>query len=453
MRYTRLAVESNGRTFKLQFHPRLTVVTGVGPGTRESLVRELIGVLGTNRAGTHVELVDDSGRRITIFRPSDGTARVIDMASGHDVSAEFTNEAGVVDLLTPEGLDVAEARRWMRLGSTDLATTTRSQLVVSRLAELDQSELWSAATRVRLAEELLNEHDLHADPREDVSIVQKVEHSRDVLESAVERAEKSRTLAVQVGAVCVALAALVALVSSTAALIALLIATTVVAGAFYLRHQVTLATSALDAALGAAGASSYLDFHMNRIDTYLSSEQHRRQRAAASDDARDAAARWHALAGDVTVEWVFAHRDAIVAAAHLRSHPREAPAAHSQPGSALPALVDGEDAGELVEALLHRLTRVRRLGGTDESFPLLLDEPFANLDPSSKPALLEVLVKHAGDPQVILLTNDEDVVAWARLEALTGAVSLVGPGAGTSRAPSVGRNSAGHDHTAGTVGT
>ena len=52
MKYSRLAVESNGRTFKLQFHPRLTVITGVGPGTRESLVRELIGALGSNRSGT-----------------------------------------------------------------------------------------------------------------------------------------------------------------------------------------------------------------------------------------------------------------------------------------------------------------------------------------------------------------------------------------------------------------
>jgi hypothetical protein len=29
-----------------------------------------------------------------------------------------------------------------------------------------------------------------------------------------------------------------------------------------------------------------------------------------------------------------------------------------------------------------------------------------------------------------LLTNEEDVVAWARLEALTGALTLVGPGEG-----------------------
>jgi hypothetical protein len=50
--------------------------------------------------------------------------------------------------------------------------------------------------------------------------------------------------------------------------------------------------------------------------------------------------------------------------------------------------------------------------------------------------LLELLLEHAGNPQVILLTNDEDVVAWARLESITGALDLIGPGTGTQRAPS-----------------
>ena len=76
------------------------------------------------------------------------------------------------------------------------------------------------------------------------------------------------------------------------------------------------------------------------------------------------------------------------------------------------------------------------MGTGEESFPLLLDEPFATLDPATKPTLLELLLEHAGNPQVILLTNDEDVVAWARLESITGALDLIGPGTGTQRAPS-----------------
>ena len=89
-----------------------------------------------------------------------------------------------------------------------------------------------------------------------------------------------------------------------------------------------------------------------------------------------------------------------------------------------------DETPELIESLLARLAKARGLGADGESFPLLLDEPFGPLDPLVRPALLEVLVAQAGAPQIILLTNEEDVVAWARLEALTGALTLVGPGEG-----------------------
>ena len=44
-----------------------------------------------------------------------------------------------------------------------------------------------------------------------------------------------------------------------------------------------------------------------------------------------------------------------------------------------------------------------------------------------KPALLELLRRTAGTPQVILLTDDEDVASWARLEALTGELTVLEP--------------------------
>jgi len=41
--------------------------------------------------------------------------------------------------------------------------------------------------------------------------------------------------------------------------------------------------------------------------------------------------------------------------------------------------------------------------------------------------LLELVARSAGSPQVILLTADEDVASWARLEALAGTVSVLEP--------------------------
>ena len=42
-------------------------------------------------------------------------------------------------------------------------------------------------------------------------------------------------------------------------------------------------------------------------------------------------------------------------------------------------------------------------------------------------ALLELVARSAGNPQVILLTADEEVASWARLEALTGELAVLEP--------------------------
>jgi hypothetical protein len=81
----------------------------------------------------------------------------------------------------------------------------------------------------------------------------------------------------------------------------------------------------------------------------------------------------------------------------------------------------------LAHVLITRLAELRNLGEGGESFPLVLDDPFVGLEPSVKPSLLELLGRSAGTPQVIFLTQDEDVASWARLEALTGELSILEP--------------------------
>ena len=44
---------------------------------------------------------------------------------------------------------------------------------------------------------------------------------------------------------------------------------------------------------------------------------------------------------------------------------------------------------------------------------------------------MELLARTAGSPQVILLTDQDEVASWARLEALTGEVALVEPSIST----------------------
>jgi hypothetical protein len=57
----------------------------------------------------------------------------------------------------------------------------------------------------------------------------------------------------------------------------------------------------------------------------------------------------------------------------------------------------------------------------------VLDEPLAGLDPSVKRWMLELVGRSAGIPQVVYLTADPDVAAWARMEAVGGQLSVIEP--------------------------
>lgn len=425
MRYTRLAIEAQGRTLKISFHPRFTVVTGVGSATRESLLQELIGGLGTNRSGTHLEIHTDDGRGLAVFRPPEAAHRAIETSSGNDVSDEFRAPNGTVDVLDAFGLDTATARRWMRVGPNDLVATSNGQQLIARLGRINQPELWSAAQRVQNAELALAEQ-ATGGIVEDEALTETIDRTYQSHDDALEQADKTRILALGVGTFGLVGAAIVASTSGIAAIALLVVAALATLTAFFFRARVSYFQRQLEDALSQAGSDSYLGYQLARIDTYVTDEHQRRHRAAAQEDVDEALRRWRTTAGDVTVEWALEHRPAIEAAARLQDGRDRRTGGSGD----LVATHAADETPELIESLLARLAKARTLGTDGESFPLLLDEPFGPLDPQVRPALLEVLVGQAGSPQIILLTNEEDVVAWARLEALTGALNLVGPGEG-----------------------
>jgi hypothetical protein len=90
-----------------------------------------------------------------------------------------------------------------------------------------------------------------------------------------------------------------------------------------------------------------------------------------------------------------------------------------------------ETTADVGHALLARLDEMRLLGAGGETFPVFLDDPFANLPSETKPGLLELLVTASRAQQIIYLTEDADVAEWARLEALTGDLAIVEPGSGS----------------------
>lgn len=174
-------------------------------------------------------------------------------------------------------------------------------------------------------------------------------------------------------------------------------------------------------ALSQVGADSYLSYTVKRVNGMFSDTEHRRRKLALAEDHRDAAIHWTRLAGDVSVDWAIEHHAEIERAAKLRHQLRHL----TRAGAPDPALDD--QAADYALALVSHLDTLRELGPGGESFPLIIDDPLHGAAPSTRLALLELLARSAGNPQIILLTDQDDVASWARLEALTGEIALVEP--------------------------
>jgi hypothetical protein len=281
----RLIVEGDGEAASVDFHPRLTVLGGMPGDARGVLGSLLSGALHGTVRGVHLEVVDDSGRRLVVLRPASGPDRVIDVATSTDVTAQHRGFDGRVDLLSSQyGRSTIT-----RITAADLRNRTPRSDAVRALSAADQVALWSAA----------------------------------------------------------------------------------------------------DDLVRGSG----------------------RGRAAAT---------WQALAGDTDVNWALDHRTEIQAAARLRQHI----AALRSLSSSAPDLSDDE-AVALAQAIVTQLTSATNSAGVRP--PVVLDETFDQLDPAVVPLLLELLPGLVGDLQVILLTEDEAIASWARLEALAGELALVEP--------------------------
>ena len=423
MRFQRLLLEAGASTVTVDLHPRLTVIAGVGDLERESLVTELLGGLAGSRPGTHVEVVEDSGRRLGVMHPTNGSRdRVVELETGNDVTGDFVDDNGTVDLLGPLGYDLRAAKRRCRMAATDMVTEAVVDGAVAALAQADQAELWPAAEAVRTTDARLKSEVAAAggDP-EDAPLVEEVERRHAAFEQAQQRLEYVRHHGIFVGGACVVGAIPAVALQSWVAVPLLVIAiiTTLVSIAYRRRMEKT--RKAERKALDDAGAETYLAFRLQRMNSMFDGGADRSRLADAVGAHRDALARWQRLAGDVSVDLAFDLRDRVVAAANRI---REAGA--GGPGSSTSAAAAAEPA-ELAQALIVRMNDLRHAGTDGESLPLLLDEPLAGVSPSVKQWVLELVGRSAGSPQIVYLTDDPDVAAWARMEAVSGELAILEP--------------------------
>jgi hypothetical protein len=417
----RLVIEAGGNTFTVDLHRKLTVVAGMGQVERESLIGEVIGSLGGARPGVHLEVEDDRGRHLAVFRPMGARARIVDIDTVQDVSSEFRTNDSRLDLLAPMGIEPRAVRRLMRLTAADLVATSTSDATVDKLAAANQAELWGAAQRLRTADDLLaTEAEAVGSAPEDAEIIDRIERHHSELEAALERQEKARLWTVLLGGFSALSAVPVAYRYGALAAPLLAVALTMGAVSAWYRLRISRAQRAEELALAEAGAQSYLGFHLQRVNGLLANDAHRKRLMHAAEERRSAIADWERLAGDTPVEWALEHREQIASAAAARTGAVDLDRLASEP------TISRDRTTELAHSLVTRITEVRNAGKHGESLPLVLDDPFRDVESSVKPLLLELLSTAAG-AQIIYLTEDEDVASWARLEALTGELSIIEP--------------------------
>ncbi len=430
MQFERLVIDADNGSFTLEFHPRLTVLAGLGQLEREGLVNELVGALGSGRSGVHLEMMSDAGNRYAIFRPEGGRHRVVDIDAVEDVSPRFRDAQGRVDLLTRAGLDPHSAKGAMRVKAQDLLTSSQEERSLHTLARVEQGRLWDLATKVIDREHhLQDESDASGSAPEDAEIIERIEALHRTAERAAEEHERVRswTLWLSFAAIMVALPLAFAAGPMPAAPFIL---TALGSGGFswsYYRRA-EAARSDEEAALADVGANNYLNFHLHRVNRLLGSDSGRQRLMSAAEEHRAALAQWRLLAGEIPVQWALDRREAIqTAAAELRAGQGIGRVVATGPEVAEDVI------RELGAGLRARLGELRKLGPGGESFPALLDEPFVDVLADAMGPLLDLVAESATRQQVILLTENPAVTDWARHHAGDGSIRLIEPAGARER--------------------
>lgn len=421
VRLERLVIEADQNTFALDLHPRLTVIGGVGRLEREGLVNELVGALAGGRQGVHLELQADNGSRFAVFRPSGSRHRIVEIDTRTDVTEQFADDQGMVNLLARTGLDARTAKAAMRIGSADVLTTSERDHLLQRLAHVNQHELWVAAETLRSAQRRLeDEAEAVGSSAEDAEIIERIEQRHEEHERHRAASERIRKLTFVGSGLCAIAAVPAALKLGLMATVPLLVLALcgVIVSVVSWRRVIASARNE-ELALTEFGAQSYLGFHIQRVNGLLSSDQARRRLMQAAEEHREALRRWAVIAGDVELDWVLRNRGQIDTAARIRSEVFG--------GEQTADIGQAERAAGLANTVVSRLSDLRTIGVGGESFVALFDEPFSDLEPAIIPPLLELLVRSSEHQQIVLLTENAAIASWARLEAMTGALALVEP--------------------------
>lgn len=418
MRLDRISYEyADGTLAAYDFHPRLTVID-VHPSHRSALIGHLLSSLSSAAAGVHVEATFDDGAAVVAFRPHGAAPRVIDVDAAADVTGRFATTPGVVDLLAPLGLSPEQAAETLLASGGQLVVDDPTEVWIGRLAGQDPDRLLAAAGALIEAEtELRQATDVARTTPEAAAAVSGAFASRSTATSLEKRHNRIRAATLVIGS-ALPVGAVVGLntIGNLGAVGLIAGSVALAGGCLAYERRLARAVEAEYDALDATGSPTYTELDGRVAGTPLSDAGVRDRLIAAAARHRQAATAWQELAGDIPAPWVSAHATRVREAAALR--------ADLVPTPAVDAAEDiGATAG-LLAGLTTRAAAVRELCPS-EPLPLFLDDPLAGLRWEEKIPVLEFLGRLSERQQMIVCTDDLEVLNWARLEEMAGDVAIV----------------------------
>jgi hypothetical protein len=427
----------------VDLHAGLTVVEAT-PGDAGPLVRALVGSLACEEDGVHVEFTRDDGSFLVAFRPIGAAHRVVDVVTHRDATGTYAGRDGSIDLLATWRATPRVLERDIVAGAEDLQQEDPTVQWVARLSANDVEQLISAAQAEVAAEEELRRatESARALPDE-AEVARLLKEARERADLAERRHNRSRVATLAVGTT-VPVAAVVGLNTIGAGgAIGLLAGTmAVTVGCFIYGRRYERAINEESATVARLkGPSTGIDGTASTgtgvPDAGVVDETVRTTLLTAAERYHGTAQTWQDLAGTVPAPWVLAEADRLRRAAALRAevglpHPVQSDSLMAAPASTA-----------LMAGLADRAASTRAITGDADPLPLFLEDPLHGLEWAEKAPVLEFLGRLAARQQIILVTADQEVLAWARLEAMTGGVAVAGIASGE---PGVAKGAPGEVH-------
>ena len=155
MRFDELVLKIPGDELRLNFHPRMTVLSGLGAPEREALAQSIVGALAGGGEPTAMRYVDGLGRTVNVLAGPDRPVQAINDDDGSPADVPVSGSISFTDLaslMLVEAADLGVVSRTSRADEPPELREARASLdeISTQLEEAQTEEQAAAAVRSEL---------------------------------------------------------------------------------------------------------------------------------------------------------------------------------------------------------------------------------------------------------------------------------------------------------------